>query len=83
MRQKKGKNIYVHPIILDELDAIGHENGLETNIERMMRLAHYSRMGREIDRFVKLDFSRKMPQPPIEAYEFKPRKRKKTGGVLF
>lgn len=47
---KKGKNTYVPPKLLDEVDNIMKEKGYSSKSVAMNELVTYSRIGRELER---------------------------------
>lgn len=46
----KGRNKYLPPIILEELDTVKEMNKLNKDVEGFEALAQYARVGREVER---------------------------------
>lgn len=61
---------YVPKVILEELEDVKREKGMIGDSEAFRKIAGYSQVGREAERLMKLQFSRK------------PRGRPKGGGWL-
>ena len=79
---KKGKVRYVPPSVWDEVEDIKREEGLVFNTEAMRQLVKHARVGREMERIAKLDFSKSKKRQPIDLLDglndkIKPKKRKK------
>lgn len=74
---KKGKNMYVPPVVIDELEDIQREDGIEENVLAFKEFTNYARVGREVKRIMKLDWRGVRRLPPISAY---PSKKKKGRG---
>ena len=68
MANKKGRMIYVPPVIIDEVQDIQREDDIESRPEAFRHLVKYARVGREIKRVAKLDFSKSIKRPPVESY---------------
>lgn len=71
-KAKRGRMMYVPPVIIDEIDDIKREDGIQIGAEAQRKLVKYARVGREVNRLRRLDFSRKVHLPPVR----NPRKRK-------
>lgn len=64
----KGRIVYVPPIIIDEVDDIIREDELTTRADGFKELTKYARVGREANRLMKLDFTKKIRQKPVDIY---------------
>jgi Zn-dependent peptidase ImmA (M78 family) len=64
----KGKIKYIPVFLLDELQDIKREKQIHTDIEAMQKLVKYSRVSREMERLINLDWSKKKPLKPVEWY---------------
>uniref|UniRef100_A0A6M3IEX5 Uncharacterized protein n=1 Tax=viral metagenome TaxID=1070528 RepID=A0A6M3IEX5_9ZZZZ len=53
---KKGKMVYVPPVILEEAEIIAMEKGLG-RADALRQMTNYSRVGREMERIMKLDWT--------------------------
>lgn len=62
---KKGRMMYVPPIVIEELEDIMREDEIEGNADAMKLMTKYARTGRDIFRAAKLDFTKKRAMPPI------------------
>ena len=74
--KKKGKNKYVPPVIIDELDDIKREDNLQSDIEAWQKMTKYTRVGREAKRMFRFDWSKSKHLPKVEDYPFKRRKKR-------
>ena len=85
-RTKKGKIVYVPPIIMDELEDIKREDGIPVspvgNSIAFRKMAEYTRVGREAKRIITLNFGKAKPLPPVKSY-YPERKQKKMKRGLF
>jgi hypothetical protein len=52
---------YVPPVIIEELEAIKQDHGLDVEVEAFKKMAQYSRVGREVERI-------KAPQRPKRGF---------------
>lgn len=77
----KGKMQYIPPVILTELDDIMRENRLENKSQAFKEMAKYTRVGRELERMKRLDFTRAKPLPNIDAF-YKPKGKKWQQGIF-
>lgn len=46
----RGKMKYVPPVIIEELEAIKADHGLDIEVEAFKKMVGYSRVGREVER---------------------------------
>lgn len=69
---KKGKNIYVPHVVIDELHDIMRENEIGIKSVACRKMVKYARIGREVERITRLDWSRARDRIPVD----KKRKRK-------
>jgi len=53
---KRGRNMYVPSIVIDEIEDIKIEEDIGAGAEAFRKLAKHARIGRELDRIRKLDF---------------------------
>jgi len=74
--KKKGRKIYVPPLVLVEVEDIMREDEVNKRADAFNKFVEYARVGREIKRIAALDFSKAIPLPPI------PKKNKKRGFFL-
>jgi hypothetical protein len=87
-KNKRGIYCYVPPIVLDELKDIRREDRLDGaerarwRTEAFFRLVGYARQGREVQRLMRLDFSRSVPQPPLSSYPQKKYKKVKPKNMF-
>jgi hypothetical protein len=74
MGAKRGRMIYVPPVIVDEVKSIQSEDNIVSRPEAFRSLAKYARVGRETKRLMRLDFKKTIPQKQINSYkdELKP-----------
>lgn len=73
----KGRMKYVPSIIIEEVQDIKREDDIEKDVEAMLKLCKYARVGREVNRLRKLNWSKFKSLPPIEIIS------KKKRGSLF
>lgn len=80
----KGKMIYIPAILLDEILDLMREEDIESRAEACLKLTKYARVGREINRIRRLDWSKK--KQPDETLSFEsnlvPCKKTKVQGCL-
>ena len=81
MVTKKGKKLYVPPVLIDEIEDIKREESLVGNSEAMRKVVEHARVGREVERIVKLDFKGAIPRIPMNLYPSR-RPKKKRGGLF-
>ncbi|RLA46956.1 MAG: hypothetical protein DRR04_05345 [Gammaproteobacteria bacterium] len=62
---------YIPAVIIDELEDLKMEKGMESDSDAFREIANYSQVGREIERIKNFKFNHK------------PRGRPKKGGFLF
>lgn len=60
-----GQIIYVPKIIIDEVEDIITEEGITSRTEGLNKLVRYARVGREMDRMKRFDFSHKPLNTPF------------------
>ena len=63
---KKGRMMYVPPVVIEEVEDIKREDCLEQNSDAMKLMTKYARTGREVFRMAKLDFTKKKPLSNID-----------------
>jgi len=68
MATLKGKMQYIPPVIIVELDDIMRENKLNNKAQAFKEMAKYTRVGREAERLIKLDFTHAKPLPPVSSF---------------
>lgn len=68
---KKGRMKYIPAVIMEELEDLKLEKGLEHDSDAFKQIANYSQVGRETERLMSLKLSHK------------PRGRPKKKGLLF
>jgi len=77
----KGKNKYVPLFMLDEINDIKREKKLISDVEAMQKMVKYSRVSREMERLINLDWSKKRKLKPVDLYYSRPKRaRKKKNG---
>ena len=79
MVSKKGKKLYVPPVLIDEIEDIKREESLDGNSVAMRKMVEHARVGREVERLVKLDFSKAIPRVPINLYPSRRPKKRHRG----
>ena len=67
---KKGRVMYIPPVVLDEVEDIRREDELDKNSEAFRKLIKYARVGRETKRLANLKFGKSVPRPPVDNYPF-------------
>jgi len=68
--------MYVPPVVIDEIDDLRREDGdIIFGSEAFRKLVSYARVGREVNRLKRLDWSKYKPLPPIDQYPSRNRKR--------
>ena len=82
-RSKKGRIVYVPPIIMDEIKDIKREDGIPNcrneNSVAFRKMAEYTRVGREAKRMITLNFGNSVKQKPISSYYPEKKTKKKRG----
>jgi len=73
---KKGKMLYVPPVVIDEVEDIIREDKVNSRADAFKELTKYCRVGREVNRLRVLDFSKRNILPPVESYNRKKKGRK-------
>jgi len=68
MAQKKGRMIYVPPVIIDEVADIQREDDIDSRPEAFRSLVKYARVGRETKRLIHLDFSKSEKRKPVDSF---------------
>jgi len=63
----KGRIVYVPSILMLEVEDIKREENIRKRAHAMRKLVEHARIGREIDRLVRLDWTRKKTLPPLWA----------------
>ena len=53
---QKGRMKYVPAVIITEIDDLKFEHNIKTDSVAMHKMAEYTRVGREIERIMKMDF---------------------------
>ena len=56
---KKGRNKYVPSVVIEELGDIRREDDLVGEAEAFKKMVKYSQVGREANRLMRLDWSKK------------------------
>jgi hypothetical protein len=70
--RKKGRTGWLPSMVLDELDDIKREEQLDNKGDAFKFMTKYCRMGREINRIRRFDFTGKAPQVDIDNYPPEP-----------
>lgn len=65
-KNKKGRMMYVPPIVIDEVEDIIREDGVNNNSDAFKMMTRYARTGRDVFRLGKLDFTNKRRLSPID-----------------
>lgn len=60
--------MWLPPVIIDEMDDIKREDDLIKNVEAFNKMVKYCRIGREMKRLNRFDFSRAVPRIPVENF---------------
>lgn len=71
---RKGKVLYVPPIVIVELDDIMRENAIPNKADAFKEFTKYARVGRETERLMKLDFRKARRLPPINIFNRRKKK---------
>ena len=67
----KGRMKYIPAVIIDELEDLKLEKGLESDSEAFGEIANYSQVGREVERIKNFKFSHKpRGRPPKRGFLF-------------
>lgn len=56
MTLRKGRMIYVPPVVLDEVELIQQSKNIDQRSDAFNELVKYSRVGREAEQIMRLDF---------------------------
>jgi len=68
MMRQKGRPMWVPPVVIDELEDVKREDGLESSAEAFKHLVKHARIGREVNRMKRFDWSKAKELQPINAY---------------
>lgn len=68
---KKGRMIYVPPVLIEEASDIQREQNIPLRAEAVKKLVGYAKTGRELERIMKLDFRWRPVQVPTDIDEDK------------
>jgi len=74
---RKGKIMYVPPVVLTELNDIMRENKVPNKADAFKEMTKYARVGRETERLMRLDFRKAGKLPPINYFYLKEKKKNK------
>ncbi len=74
---RKGRVLYVPPVVLTELDDIIREDRLPSKADAFKEMTRYTRVGREVKRMAALDFSKSVKLPNIDQFY----RKKRRGGA--
>lgn len=81
--------MWLPPVIIDEINDIQREEELTVKTEAMRKLVKYARVGREVNRMRRLNWSKAVPRKPVELLPISPLKpikikpkKKSRGGIL-
>ena len=77
-RTKRGRILWVPPVVIDEINDIIREDDLVSRAEAFRKLVKYTRVGREAKRLTRFDFSKAMPRIPVEEYPMRKKKYKRN-----
>jgi len=80
---KKGKVRYIPPSVWDEVEDIKREENLVFNSEALRSLVKHARIGREMERIAKFDWSKSQFRLPVEVLDGKIKPKKKKNKGLF
>ncbi len=61
----KGKNGWIPAFVIDEIQDIMRENGIDDEQAALIEVVKYCNVGREMERIMKLDFSRWKPREKL------------------
>ncbi len=75
---KRGKHAYLPAVFVLEMKDIMREKNIERENEAKLAMVKYTRVGREVERIYKFDWSKKIPLPSLD-YRIKPRRKKQRG----
>jgi len=76
-REKRGKNMWMPPVLIDEIKDIQKEEGLDIKTEAMRKLVKYARVGREVKNMKDLSVGNLLrKRTPVDDYFKKKKKRK-------
>jgi predicted ribonuclease YlaK len=64
--QNRGKTIYIPRVVITEMEDIKREENIGRNSIAMRRLVQHARAGREVERILKLDWSKARLLPKID-----------------
>lgn len=74
---RKGKITYVPPIVMIEIGDIMREDELQSQADGFKEMTRYARLGRDMHRAMKLDFTKKKKLPRIGDFDLFPKKRER------
>jgi hypothetical protein len=60
-----GKHVWCPRVVIEELEDIKVEHGIDEDAYALRKLVEHARVGREADRIMKLDFKRRPIKTPI------------------
>ena len=72
-KKQTGRMIYLPQVVLDEMVDIKREDNIFSNSEAFKKMIQYARVGREANRIMNLDWSKKSNLPEIYFKKFKRR----------
>jgi len=64
----KGKVSYIPSVVVDEVEDIRRENNVYDQAEAMKQLIKYARVGREMERIMKLKWDKAKPRMNVEDF---------------
>ena len=72
MKNKQtGRMIYLPRVVLEEMMDIKREDNIQSNSEAFRKMTQYTRVGREANRIMNFDWSKKSMLPEISFKKFK------------
>lgn len=81
-KKPKGKHRWCPGSVIDELEDIKREDGLNKDNDAFNRMVKYTRVGRETKRLANFDFSKAIKRPPVPDLTRTRKKKKKHRGFL-
>jgi hypothetical protein len=63
-----GKIRYIPSVVVDEVEDIRRENNVYDQAEAMKQLIKYARVGREMERIMKLKWNKAAPRKSVEEF---------------
>lgn len=75
---KRGRMKWMPAVVIDELEDIKREDDLIADAEACRKLVKYARVGREAQRMMRLDWSKKKSLPKVDSYPMRGGKRNKS-----